>query len=393
MTWSGDTVIRVCAPRLPDAAALRPYLEEIDANRFYTNFGPLARRFERRLAERFDLPAESCATVGNGTLGLVLALKAADLPPGSLCLLPSWTFCATAHAVIAAGLRPYFVDVHPDSWALEPRTALLESARAPGPVCAVIAVAPFGAPVNTAAWDAFAEQTGIAVVIDAAAGFDAARPGRAALVVSLHATKTLGVGEGGVVLSQDAALVKKIRKLSNFGFGPERAAAFAALNGKISEYTAAIGLAALDAWPRMRVRFVELARLYAEHLAPVGGAALRSGFGTEWVSSTCMVEVNDCDTFTLAARLAERGVETRCWWGEGCHAQPAFRDFPRGPLTVSERLARRAIGLPFHSDLDAASIARVASALGAVLHELRVEAEAAKRPAPRLRLPQVGRWP
>lgn len=393
MSGDGQATIRVCEPRLPGPRALRPYLEEIDANRFYTNFGPLVRRFERRLAERFRVPEGASVTVGNGTLGLVLALKAADLPPGSLCLLPSWTFCATAHAVVAAGLRPYFVDVHPDSWALEPRIALLEAARAPGPVRAVIPVAPFGAPLDVAAWDAFEEQTGIAVVIDAAAAFDAARPGRAPLVVSLHATKTLGVGEGGVVVAQNGAVIDRIRKLSNFGFGPKRAAAYPALNAKLSEYGAAVGLAGLDLWPKTRRRLAALAQLYTEHLAPVAGVRLRPGFGTEWVASTCVVELEEGDAAALAERLAGQGVETRLWWGEGCHVQPAFADCLRGSLTVTARLGRRSIGLPFHLGLEAPGIARVAAALDAALHDLRDAAEAARRGLAAPRLPKVGRWP
>ena len=235
--------LRVCRPQLPDADQLRPYLDEIDRSGQYTNFGPLLRRFERRLAERFHVADEGVACVSNGTTGLALALRASAIPEARLCVMPAWTFVATAHAARMAGLEPYFVDVDPDSWSLTPAAALAAAVRAPGPVGAVLPVSPLGAPVDVEAWDAFHAETGLPVVIDAAGGFDGARPGAAPMMISLHATKVFGVGEGGIVVSTDGALVAEIRRRANFGFGSGRVATTEGTNAKMSEYPAALGLA------------------------------------------------------------------------------------------------------------------------------------------------------
>src|SRR5262245_45514864 len=106
-------MIPIMRPLLPSAEQLLPYLTRIDGARIYTNFGPLANLLEGRLATRFGLPDEGVVTVANATLGLALALAAQDPPPGSLCVLPAWTFVASAHAAVMAGLTPYFVDVDP----------------------------------------------------------------------------------------------------------------------------------------------------------------------------------------------------------------------------------------------------------------------------------------
>jgi dTDP-4-amino-4,6-dideoxygalactose transaminase len=121
-------------PKLPSAERLAPYLRQIDEARFYSNFGPLVQRLEARLAHRFGLPVEGVTTVANATLGLALALGALEAPVGSLCVLPAWTFIASAHAAVMAGLVPYFVDVGAANWALDPDGVAEMIAQAPARV-------------------------------------------------------------------------------------------------------------------------------------------------------------------------------------------------------------------------------------------------------------------
>src|SRR5882757_714779 len=120
----------VMRPKLPSAPRLVRYLDAIDSSRIYSNFGPLVRSFEDRLAERYDLATGGVTTVANATLGLTLALAAQGAKPGTLCIMPAWTFVASAHAAVNAGLTPYFMDVDPDTWSLDVSAAAEEIARA-----------------------------------------------------------------------------------------------------------------------------------------------------------------------------------------------------------------------------------------------------------------------
>ncbi len=354
MSRHGLEMIRVLRPRLPESTQIAPYLRRIDAAQVYSNFGPLLLEFEARLAALFGVGPRDISCVSNGTLALSLALKAQSPPRGSLCLMPSWTFAATAHAVLVNELIPYFVDVRPETWAIDPDLARDALRAAPGRIGAIVPVVPFGCPFDYAAWDRFAAETGIAIAIDAAAGFDTAEPGQVPLALSMHATKCFGIGEGGVVLSRDAALVKRVRQLSCFGFEPgTRDALFAAINAKLSEYAAAVALATLDAWPYTRIGLASLARAYAASLAALPGVAPMPGLDGSFAGSTFNVVIGPAyaGAVEVAARLAERGIETRRWWGEGCHVQPAFADCPRGTLDVTDDLARHSLGLPFHLGL------------------------------------------
>ena len=367
MGETNDNLIKVCEPRLPEADALTPYIRQIDLARFYTNFGPLVQQLEHRLSALWSLPDGCVVTTSSGTMALVLALRAADAPAGTLCMMPSWTFPATAHAAVAAGLVPYFVDVSAESWALEPHAAQAALSVAPGPVGAVMPVTPFGAPLHADDWLGFQESTGIPVVIDAAASFDTIKPGRVPSIISLHATKVLGIGEGGLVVSTDAAFGRRVRRLSNFGFEGGRNAAEPSYNAKLSEYAAAVGHAALDAWPYVRVGYVSLARNYATALSALPGISLASNFGGGWASSTCVARFAYARAAEAAAYLADAGIQTHRWWGAGCHRQQAFEQLPRAPLPNTELLAAHSLGLPFHLGLDTVSLNRIVGALSRFL--------------------------
>ena len=359
-------LIPVMRPRLPATERLVPYLTKIDETRIYTNHGPLVRAFEGRLAEHFSLAPGSVTAVANATLGLALALAAQGPQPGTLCIVPAWTFVATAHAAVMAGLIPYFVDVDTKTWTLDPDRIDEEIARAPGPVSAVVPVAAFGQPVDVAAWDRLRSRTGLAVVIDAAAGFDSLRPGATPAVVSLHATKVVGVGEGGFVACTDVSLIRSVRSRANFGFHRARQAVTPAVNAKLSEYHAAVGLAALDEWATVREEWMGLARAYRAALPDSGRLRFQDGFGESWIASTCMLTMPHVGVERVAQALTAAGIDTRRWWGDGAHAHPATAAYPRSPLPVTEALARTAIGVPLYRDLAVSDVQRIADVVLAV---------------------------
>jgi len=367
MAETNNNLIKVCEPRLPEADVLTPYIRQIDQARFYTNFGPLVRKLEQRLATHWSLPEDGVITTSSGTMALVMALRATDAPAGTLCMMPAWTFTASAHAVIAAGLVPYFVDVDADSWALEPDAAHTALSAAPATVGAVMPVTPYGAPIDADVWLDFQQSTGIPVVIDAAASFDTIKPGHVPAIISLHATKVMGIGEGGLVISNDAAFGRRVRGLSNFGFEGDRNAREHSFNAKLSEYAAAVGHAALDAWPYVRVGYASLARNYVAALSALPGISLAPGFGGGWASSTCVAAFEFDLAADVMAHLAAAGIQSHAWWGTGCHRQTAFKDHPRIPLPTTDFLAAHSLGLPFHLGLDTVPLNRVISALSEFL--------------------------
>lgn len=242
-------------PDMPSPQDLLPWLERMHAARHYSNFGPLVQELESVFALHFGVEREQLTTVANATQGLELALQALGLPTGSRILLPAFTFVASATAVVRAGHQPVLADVDAQSWMLTPEIAWTTCSRMR--IDAVLPVATFGMPHDMQAWQKFEQETTIPVVIDAAAAYGSQwlKGAEGTLVFSLHTTKSLPAGEGGVVVSTRPGLAAKVRQLSNFGINLDTAASapVGALtdlgsNAKMSEYHAAVGLASLQKW-------------------------------------------------------------------------------------------------------------------------------------------------
>jgi dTDP-4-amino-4,6-dideoxygalactose transaminase len=353
MAGASDYTIPLMRPQLPTSSQLAPYLAEIDANRWYTNFGPLVLRFEKRLA-------------ANGTTALSAALMAVGARPGSKCLVPTWTFVASAAAIWAANLTPHFIDVSSRTW--EPDPDALRRRSDLGEVGAVMVVSPFGSPVNARPWDEFWSETGIPVIIDAAAAFDTvasldgARPGRCPVMISLHATKAFGVGEGGLVLSTSEQVIHRLRQVCNFGIWGSEEGQILGYNGKLSEYHAAVGLAALDGWAMRRTELMSRTLRYSQELKRLPSVALLPAYGDGWVSVYCTIQVPG-NVPAIVDRMASLGVETRRWWQDGVHVQPAYRGFPSDDLPVSADIAAHALSLPFSHDISDEQITYVVDSL------------------------------
>lgn len=352
-------------PKLPLADRITPYLGAIDLSRIYTNFGPLSLSLETRLAAHFGVGNAAICMTANATQGLTLALSTLAARPGTLCVMPAWTFVASAHAAVSAGLTPYFVDVDPQTWALNPESMDEVIARAPGTVGAIMPVAPFGRPIDVLSWDRYRARTGLPVVIDAAAGFDSVVPGKTPVVVSLHATKVIGVGEGGFVMTTDEAVINGLRARSNFGFNGARMSIAASTNAKLSEYHAAVGHASLDEWTGARAEWMAVAAAYRKILPESNRIKYQVGFGTDWIASTCVLYLPGSDANGMESALADAGIETRRWWGDGTHLHPSTAKFPRSALHVTENLAKSTLSVPFYRDLDPTQIEKVAAALQA----------------------------
>lgn len=364
--------IPLLVAQLPDTDALIPYLRQIDGNRWYTNFGPLVRQLEQRFAASFAPTslAPTAITASNGTAGLELALCALELMAGARVLLPALTFVATATAVIRAGYRPLIGDVDADTWLLTPETARAYAARYR--VDAVMPVATFGNPQDVDAWDKFVEDTGIPVIIDAAGAFGNQRAGRRCHVVfSLHATKALAAGEGGMVVSYDEQLTSRVRRLSNFGIDLERGSQVfvAGENGKLSEYHAAVAHAALDQWPVVVERRRAVQARY-QHVLQQHCPMLRMQRRAENGIYPILVGLlpSGYRARELQPALLARGIETRQWYCPTLDRHPAFASFAVGSLPVAHELAERLIGLPFFVDIEEEQMQRVARAMAELTH-------------------------
>lgn len=262
-------------PLLPTAGKLAPYLARIDESRHYTNFGELNAEYQQRISELFGCP---CISGSSATSLITATLMALGLPKGSRVALPSYTFPATASAVVSAGLVPYFFDCREDGIARASDAPLEE-------VSAIILVSAFGAPNDY--FRLVGGYADIPIIIDAAAGFDTfstiCKPDKYPMIVSTHSTKAFGTGEGGLLFWRDDYMLERVRRITNFGLTPDRRIEYTGLNAKFSEYHAAVGLAELDGWSTKRLKLLEAVKPYGIDYAvtqvPVRGEGKMNIYG------------------------------------------------------------------------------------------------------------------
>lgn len=339
-------------PDMPKTGEILPWLEKIDESRWYTNFGPLNRLFEEAVRRNFPLaPTAHLTTVANGTLGLELALAALDLPPRSAVLIPAFTFVATATAVARSGLTPALADFDPASWLLTPEIA--REALEQIPIRAVMPVATFGFPQPASAWDEFSAETGIPVIIDAAAAFGSQPIGETTTAVfSLHATKNLSTGEGGIVAGADPGFIERVRNASNFGLDAGEVR-HVGTNAKLSEYHAAVGLAVLERWQRRKAEKYQLFQAYRSRLDKLRHPPVYQRGMEQIVPSLLAVRLPEqTGVAALAGHLREQGIHTRQWYYPPLYRHPAFAALPRaGGLAATHEIAGQILGLPFHLDI------------------------------------------
>ncbi len=329
-------MIPIMRPKLPPARKLAKYLKQIDANHWFSNSGPLLKEYEARLADRFKAPV---VATSSGTSALTAAIIALELPKGSHIACPSYTFVATPAAIVAAGHVPFFCDVDTDGY------MVMDQPR----VQAIVVVAPFGKGI-----EAFrGPKSDIPMIVDAAAGFDSMQDAvhDIPVVFSTHCTKVMGTGEGGFLACTDTDFLAKVHTIINQGIDPYRAVPFTGINGKMSEYHAAVGMAELDGWEAKREKWKRVQHWYKDT--------------SPHVTSTHLVSVPDAAE--AKKMLAAKGIDTRVSW-YGCANLAAYKDFPRTELPVTEHLMRTQLALPKYIGMSQEDVEYILEALkGCVL--------------------------
>lgn len=324
--------MKVLIPDLPSADDILPYLRRIDASRQYSNDGPLVAELERRL---------DGVLVASATLGLELACSRL-FALGAEVRIPAFTFVATATAVLRAGLSPVFVDVNRDTWSAN---------EAHLPVCA------FGAPVSGGH------------LIDAAAAWGNQVTGNR--VYSLHATKTFGIGEGGLVCG-NPGLLDYVRHARNFGLKDGLIQYPGGTNAKLSEYHAAVGLAQLKRLPAIVKKRQALEARYRQNLEGVVEMQKRP------IGSYAIFPVLVPERERVARELAAYDIETRSWYCPTLDQHPTTAKFhTSGTLKVTKMLSAQVLCLPLHSFLTEGDVDQVSDCLRtAVLHRRSLRASA-----------------
>ena len=322
-------------------------------SRWLTNDGPLVDEFEKRVAELTG--AKHCVAVTSGTIGL--QLTAAALGITGEVIMPSFTFIGTAHAMRWIGLTPVFCEIDPQTHTLDPWA--VERAFTPR-TGGIVGVHLWGRSGHAEELARIAHDHGVPLLFDAAHALGCTT-GLGTETLSFHATKVANAAEGGAILTEDSALAERLRRMRNFGFVDYDTVGMLGTNAKMSELSAAMGIASLESFHE----FVEVNRRnyrrYAEEFADVDGVRLID-YSERHNYHYIVLEVPPGIRDDLVAVLQAENILARRYFHPGCHRHAPYRG-TAGPLPATEALCARVLTLPSGTAMSENDVARVCSVI------------------------------
>lgn len=368
-------------------------IDEVFATQAFV-LGPAVERFETALARY--LGAAAVVGVASGTDALYLALRACGIGPGDAVLTTPYSFVATAAAIARTGARPYFADIEPESFNLDPEAAGVFLARtcrrdgnawrAPGGeiVRALLPVHLFGRPCAIDALAALADEHGLALIEDAAQAMGARCPPTQRLAgtlgrfgcFSFYPTKNLGgVGDGGAVACARPADVATVRSLARHGAdGAPYRHAVLGIASRLDALQAAVlevKLRHVDVWNQARREAAaRYERLFAA--APAAGSSVSTpAIVPGHVFHQYVIRVADRER--VRATLAAEGIATQVYYPIPLHLQPCFAALGHraGDFPEAERASQTALALPLYPELSAPAAELVVRAVRAAVSGAR----------------------
>lgn len=358
--------IPLISPRFPLATEVAADYAAITERGIFSNGGPCEKHLATSLAAWIGNEV-AVSLVCNATTALELAFTALVSPrPEARILVPSFTFAAGPLAITRSGYVPLFMDIDPATWqpSLDDAKTVLEDRT---DVAAILVTSTFGvANPLIAGWEDLAGRHGIPLIIDSAAGFGSQYPWGEPLgarghceVFSLHATKTLAIGEGGALASRDPAMVGAVDRLKNFGFDEARQSLALGTNAKLDELSSAIGIRQLDALPRRLQERQAILAGYRTRLEALG-VEFQPGSDRSAPTFVAALIASPALRDALVVALSRELIETRTYYNPPVHRHPVFvKQSGERPLPVTDEICGRVISLPMADDLGNLDLDRI----------------------------------
>jgi dTDP-4-amino-4,6-dideoxygalactose transaminase len=352
--------VYVTQPLLPDINDLQHEIQEIFESKWVTNHGFKHNLLEKRLEETLKVP--NVSVFNNGTIALLTALKALDLPLGSEVITSPFTFPATPHSISWNGLEPVFCDIEPDTMTLD--SGKIEELITPD-TSAILPVHVYGFPCDVKNIDKIARKHDLKVIYDGAHTFSTDINGRGIgtfgdiTLFSFHATKLFNTLEGGCLTYNNNDLKIKIYNLRNFGIKNEEEVVDIGINGKMNEIQASIGLLNLELYKEEQLKRMEIKKLYIEQLGMIENIKIPE-MPENTTDSYQYFPIIIEDGFPVSRdqiyeKLKKQHIFSRKYFYPLCSDYDVYKNLKsssKNNLPVANDLKNKVLCLPYYGDLD-----------------------------------------
>lgn len=351
--------IPIIRPTLPDLNVVRELLEPSYNDGLVTT-GSLVKTLELEIKKYTG--SSHAVAVSSCTSGLMLAYAAMNFPEGSEVILPSFTFAATAQAILWNRLTPVYVDCLPATMTIDPKQVIEAISPSTAAICPVTI---FGLPPDISELVNISKRYAIPLIFDSAQGLGAKykdrRLGAFGLceVFSMSPTKVITAIEAGVLTTNNTELADKMRSLRDYGKGPDgQEMIYIGLSARLSELHAAVGLSGISNADSLINSRLRLIRSYRDRLGGLPGCSVQT-FPDDRTSSgnyfTLLIGPNaKIDREAVYDALKAQNIQSKRYFYPPVHAQTAFRNAPGrvvGALPNTVSASHESLALPLFSHM------------------------------------------
>lgn len=342
-------MIPVTKTYLPDKAKYQRYIDEIYANGWITNGGPLVQKLEQRLAKY--LGVKNIVLVANGTVALEIAYRALGI--SGFVVTSPFSFVATTSSLVTNGLLPIFADIDPHTYNIDPKR--IEEAITPN-TSAILGVHVFGNACEVEAIDQIAKKNRLKVIYDAAHAFGVQYKGESVLnygdisTLSFHATKLFHTIEGGALIINDDTLVQKARYLINFGIEDTESIPELGTNAKMNEFEAAMGLCLLDDLESIHEKRASVEKIYQNGLKEIVQFQERNPNASQNFSYFPIVLKSETELKSIQAALNDQDIFPRRYFYPSLDTLKYIE--PKQYCAIARDISKRILCLPMYADLE-----------------------------------------
>ena len=354
-------MIPIANPLTPDRKLFQLYLNTIFATGQMSNNGPFVKELESSLKNR--LGVQNLLIFNNGTIALMLALKALNLSDGDILTTP-FTFPATVNVLPWLNLNPVFCDVDYETMNITPEAVEDHiTSRSVG----IVPVHVFGYPCDVYGFQRLSESYNLKIVYDAAHAFNVKVNGTGIgnfgdiTMFSFHPTKLFHSGEGGGLSFSDPELAQPLQQLRNFGIQDEETGSvLPGINGKLSEIQAALGICILEQLPDELLARRDIFEYYKLKLSNTKIIKLPENIFNSLQYFPIRTEKRD----KIFEALKKNNIQSRKYFYPLCSQFPHFKSLAK--LPVAEQVVNEVLCLPFHGRLTYDDIDKISEIIGEI---------------------------
>ena len=342
-------MIPITKPFLPPKEEYLKYIDGIWNRQWLTNMGPLASQLEMELKEFLDV--QHLLFVTNGTVAIQMAIKALDIT-GEIITTP-FSFVATTSSIVWEGCTPVFVDICPESLCIDAdkiEDAITEKTQA------ILATHVYGNPCDVVKIEQIAKKHNLKVIYDAAHAFGVKVNGKSVFeygdisTCSLHSTKLYHSVEGGLIITQNPDLLKKLASIRNFGISGFDSFSELGINGKNSEFHAAMGLVNLKHTEAIHNQRKKLSECYDKNLKNLKArkVAWHKDATQNYAYYPVVLESEEL-LLKIKAELDLNEIFTRRYFYPSLASSLPY--LPKVEFPITEDISKRVLCLPLYFDL------------------------------------------